>query len=248
MKILLVGYGKMGKTIEKIAIQRGHTIVGRVDVESTDTPTITGQAITPGADVAIEFTQPGAAVDNITRCIAAGIPVVSGTTGWLEKLDEVKATVKKHDGAFFYASNYSLGVNVFFKVNEYLAKLMSSLPDRQTAQENYHVSIDETHHTQKKDAPSGTAITIAEGIIHYLPWKTSWVNEKSETPEKLVINSFRVDPAPGTHSVKYKSAIDDIEITHTAHSREGFALGAVLVAEWIRGRKGSLTMNDFLQF
>jgi 4-hydroxy-tetrahydrodipicolinate reductase len=234
MKILLVGYGKMGKAIEKIAVQRGHTIVGRVDVDGED-------PITPDADVAIEFTQPGAAVDNIARCINAGIPVVSGTTGWLEKIDEVKALVKKHDGAFFYASNYSLGVNIFFKVNEYLAKLMSS-------QENYHVSVDETHHTQKKDAPSGTAITIAEGIIRYLPWKTSWVNGQSDTTEKLVINSFRVDPAPGTHTVKYKSAIDDIELTHTAHSREGFALGAVLVAEWLKGRKGCFTMNDFLPF
>jgi len=234
MKILLVGYGKMGKTIEKIATQRGHTIAGRVDIGS-------GDAIVPGADVAIEFTQPGAAVGNITKCIVAGIPVVSGTTGWLEKIGEVKTVVEKNDGAFFYASNYSLGVNIFFKMNEYLAKLMS-------AQDNYHVSVDETHHTQKKDAPSGTAITIAEGIIRYLPWKRSWINEPSDSAEKLVINSFRVDPAPGTHSVKYKSAIDDIEIIHTAHSREGFALGAVLVAEWMRGRKGCFTMDDFLSF
>ena len=221
MKILLVGYGKMGKTIEKIALQRGHTIVGRVDVESND-------SIKPGADVAIEFTQPGAAVNNIKNCIEAGIPVVSGTTGWLEHLDEVKIVVAKNNGAFFYASNYSLGVNIFFKLNEYLAKLMSN-------QEAYTVSIDETHHTQKKDAPSGTAITIREGIVKY-------------HPAEIPINSFRVDPAPGTHVVKYKSAIDDIEITHTAHSREGFALGAVLVAEWIQDRKGYLTMSDFLPF
>lgn len=241
MKILLVGYGKMGKTIEKIALQRGHTIVGRVDIQTND-------KITAGADVAIEFTQPAAAVGNISQCIEAGIPVVSGTTGWLEKLEDVKALCSKHNGAFFYASNYSLGVNIFFKVNEYLARLMGSLPDGQTSQENYHVEVDETHHTQKKDAPSGTAITIAEGIIRYLPIKKSWVNEPSGNPEKLVINSFRVDPAPGTHTVKYKSPIDDIEITHTAHSREGFALGAVLVAEWIQGRKGSFTMNDFLPF
>lgn len=222
MKILLVGYGKMGKAIEKIAVQRGHTIVGRVDVESSDT-------IAPGADVAIEFTQPGSAVDNITRCLAAGIPVVCGTTGWLEKLTDVNASVLKHNGAFFYASNYSLGVNIFFKVNEYLAKLMAS-------QEAYEVSIDETHHTQKKDAPSGTAITLKEGVVKY--------NSNKQVP----INSYRVDPAPGTHIVKYKSSVDDIEITHTAHSREGFALGAVLVAEWIRGRKGTFTMNDFLPF
>lgn len=224
MKILLVGYGKMGKAIEKIAIERGHTIAGRVDVSSNDT-------IAPGADVAIEFTQPGAAVDNITKCLAAGIPVVCGTTGWLEKLDDVKSVVKKNDGAFFYASNYSLGVNIFFKVNEYLAKLMSG-------QEAYTVSIDETHHTQKKDAPSGTAITTAEGII----------KNSSRTQEQVPIQSFRIDPAPGTHAVKYTSAIDDIELTHTAHSREGFALGAVLVAEWIKGKKGVLTMSDFLPF
>ncbi len=224
MKILLVGYGKMGKAIEKIALQRGHTIAGRVDVGSQD-------AIAGGADVAIEFTQPGAAVENITRCVTAGIPVVCGTTGWLEKLDDVKSMVQKNNGAFFYASNYSLGVNIFFKVNEYLAKLMSG-------QEGYTASIDETHHTQKKDAPSGTAITLAEGLIKNNPAK------KNQVP----INSFRIDPAPGTHTVRYKSAVDDIEITHTAHSREGFALGAVLVAEWIKERKGCFTMNDFLPF
>lgn len=224
MKILLVGYGKMGKAIENIAIQRGHTIAGRVDINSPDT-------IAPGADVAIEFTQPASAVDNIRRCVGAGIPVVCGTTGWLERLDDVKSFVTKNNGAFFYASNYSLGVNIFFKLNEYLAKLMSG-------QETYDVSIDETHHTQKKDAPSGTAITLAEGI------KANSKAGKKQVP----INSFRIDPAPGTHTVKYKSAIDDIEITHTAHSREGFALGAVLVAEWIKEKKGCFTMNDFLPF
>jgi 4-hydroxy-tetrahydrodipicolinate reductase len=234
MKILLVGYGKMGQAIEKIAVERGHAIVGRVDIQTNDT-------ITSGADVAIEFTQPGAAVDNITKCLSAGIPVVSGTTGWLAKLDEVKSACRKHDGAFFYASNYSLGVNIFFKVNEYLAKLMAG-------QENYDVSVDETHHTQKKDSPSGTAITLAEGIIRNLPRKKLWVNRPPEQKDQLVINSFRTDPAPGTHTVKYKSTVDDIEITHTAHSREGFALGAVLVAEWIRGRKGTFTMDDFLPF
>ncbi|HZY78356.1 MAG TPA: 4-hydroxy-tetrahydrodipicolinate reductase [Cyclobacteriaceae bacterium] len=234
MNILLVGYGKMGKAIERIALERGHTIAGRVDINS-------GDAIAPGADVAIEFTQPGSAVDNISKCLALGIPVVSGTTGWLEKLDDVKATCKKHDGAFFYASNYSLGVNIFFKVNEYLAKLMAN-------QASYEVSVDETHHTQKRDAPSGTAITIAEGIMKSLPKKKSWVNNEPAKDDQLIIHSFRIDPAPGTHTVRYKSPIDDIEITHTAHSREGFALGAVLVAEWIKGRKGCFTMDDFLPF
>ena len=222
MKILLVGYGKMGKAIEQVALQRGHTIAGRVDVGDTDT-------IAAGADVAIEFSQPGAAFDNIAKCLAAGIPVVCGTTGWLDQLDEVKDLVKTYDGTFFYASNYSLGVNIFFKVNEYLAKLMAN-------QQNYEISIDETHHTQKKDAPSGTAITLRDGIAKY------------NSTKPIPINSFRVDPAPGTHNVKYKSAIDDIEIIHTAHSRDGFALGAVLVAEWLKGRKGVLTMNDFLPF
>lgn len=234
MNILLVGYGKMGKAIERIALERGHFIVGRVDIQTNDT-------IAAGADVAIEFTQPGAAVDNITKCLSVGIPVVSGTTGWLEKIDDVRSACRKHDGAFFYASNYSLGVNIFFKVNEYLAKLMAG-------QESYDVSVDETHHTQKKDAPSGTAITLAEGILKNLPHKKLWVNRPPEQKDHLVINSFRVDPAPGTHTVKYKSVVDDIEITHTAHSREGFALGAVLVAEWIRGRKGMFTMDDFLPF
>ena len=224
MKILLVGYGKMGKAIEKIATQRGHEIVGRVDIGNTDT-------IAAGADVAIEFTQPGSAVDNIMKCVTAGIPVVCGTTGWLEKVDDVKAFVNKNNGAFFYASNYSLGVNIFFKVNEYLAKLMSG-------RENYDVSIDETHHTQKKDAPSGTAITISEGIA----------KNSSLTKVQIPIRSFRIDPAPGTHTVKYHSEVDDIELTHTAHSREGFALGAVLVAEWLKGRKGCFTMDDFLPF
>jgi 4-hydroxy-tetrahydrodipicolinate reductase len=234
MKILLVGYGKMGKAIERIAVERGHTITGRVDVQTTD-------VIAGGADVAIEFTQPGSAVNNITKCLSFGIPVVSGTTGWLANIDEVKSACAKHNGAFFYASNYSLGVNIFFKVNEYLAKLMAG-------QEAYEVSVDETHHTQKKDAPSGTAITIAEGIIKNSPRKKSWVNEASKEKDQLEIHSFRIDPAPGTHTVRYKSAIDDIEITHTAHSREGFALGAVLVAEWIKGRNGCFTMDDFLPF
>lgn len=224
----------MGKAIEKIAVERGHSIAGRVDVQTND-------KIEAGADVAIEFTQPEAAVNNITRCLSLGIPVVSGTTGWLEKLDDVKSVCKEHNGAFFYASNYSLGVNIFFKVNEYLAKLMAG-------QESYDVSIDETHHTQKKDSPSGTAITLADGIIKNIPRKKLWVNRPPEQRDQLVINSFRVDPAPGTHTVKYKSIVDDIEITHTAHSREGFALGAVLVAEWIRGRKGTFTMDDFLPF
>jgi 4-hydroxy-tetrahydrodipicolinate reductase len=234
MNILLVGYGKMGKTIEKIAISRGHAIAGRIDINSPDT-------IQPGADVAIEFSQPDAAVENISRCLAAGIPVVCGTTGWLDRVGEVESLTRDNNGGFFYASNYSLGVNIFFKINEFLAKLMNT-------QNGYEISVDETHHTEKKDAPSGTAITIAKGIMKEIESKKEWVNEPSSDPSKLVIRSFRKDPAPGTHVVRYRSDVDDIEISHTAHSREGFALGAVLVAEWLKGRKGVFTMEDFLKF
>jgi 4-hydroxy-tetrahydrodipicolinate reductase len=234
MKIILVGYGKMGKAIEKIAESRGHEIVGRVDIGTTD-------AIKPGADVAIEFTQPESALNNIRKCLEAGLPVVVGTTGWLSSIEEVKNLVAAHKGTLFYTSNFSLGVNIFFKVNEYLARLMNT-------QKGYGLEINETHHTAKKDAPSGTAITLAEGIIRNLGWKHRWVNDSSTVPDDLVIHSHRIDPAPGTHIVNYHSAVDDIEIRHTAHSREGFAHGAVLVAEWIRGRKGILTMDNFLTF
>jgi 4-hydroxy-tetrahydrodipicolinate reductase len=233
MKILLVGYGKMGKTVERIALARGHTIAGRVDVGTSD-------VIEPGADVAIEFTQPAAAPDNIKKCMEAGIPVVCGTTGWLKRLEEIKTVVDKHNGALFYTSNFSLGVNIFFKVNEYLARLMRG-------RSNYDVQIDETHHTAKVDAPSGTAITLAEGVIQHIDSKKQWVTVPS-AQDDLLVRSHRIDPAPGTHVVTYHSTVDDIEIKHTAHSREGFAHGAVLVAEWIKGRKGVLTMDNFLTF
>jgi 4-hydroxy-tetrahydrodipicolinate reductase len=234
MKILLIGYGKMGKAVEKIALSRGHEIVGRVDIGTNDT-------IKAGADVAIEFTQPESAVDNIRKCLGASLPVVVGTTGWLAKLDTVKEMVASQNGTVFYASNFSLGVNIFFKVSEYLARLMNS-------QTGYEVDIHETHHTAKKDAPSGTAITLADGIIRNLGWKERWVNTTTQAKDELVIHSHRIDPAPGTHVVNYHSLVDDIEIKHTAHSREGFAHGAVLVAEWIRGRKGLLNMDNFLTF
>lgn len=234
MKILLIGYGKMGKAVEKIALSRGHEIVGRVDIGTNDT-------IKAGADVAIEFTQPESAVDNIRKCLGASLPVVVGTTGWLAKLDTVKEMVASQNGTVFHASNFSLGVNIFFKVSEYLARLMNS-------QTGYEVDIHETHHTAKKDAPSGTAITLADGIIRNLGWKERWVNTTTQAKDELVIHSHRIDPAPGTHVVNYHSLVDDIEIKHTAHSREGFAHGAVLVAEWIRGRKGLLNMDNFLTF
>jgi 4-hydroxy-tetrahydrodipicolinate reductase len=234
MKIALIGYGKMGKVIEKIAQARGNEIVARIDINGDDFSEVSN------ADVAIEFSQPEAAPANILKCIDYKIPVVCGTTGWLSKKSEIEKYCHQNNGSFFYASNFSLGVNIFFQLNEMLAKMM--------ARHSYDVVIDETHHTEKKDAPSGTAITLAEGILKSITRKKEWVNHETREPSALVINSFRVDPAPGTHHIKYSSPADDIDITHTAHSREGFALGAVLVAEWMPGKKGVLTMQDFLQF
>jgi 4-hydroxy-tetrahydrodipicolinate reductase len=235
MRILLIGYGKMGKTIEGIALKRGHTIVGKIDNRDDLLK------FNATADAAIEFSQPDAVVENLNFCFDQKIPVVCGTTGWLERKKELESSCLQKGGAFFYASNYSLGVNIFFKLNEFLAKLMNG-------QTGYNVSIDETHHTQKKDAPSGTAITLAEGIIKNYKSKKEWVLNESSNPEALAIKAFRIDPTPGTHVVKYQSAVDDIEITHTAHSREGFALGAVLVAEWLAGKTGTYSMDDFLKF
>jgi 4-hydroxy-tetrahydrodipicolinate reductase len=235
MNIILLGYGKMGKIIEQVALKRGHTISARIDVENYY------EFETAEGDVAIEFSHPDAAFENIRKTLYKGIPVICGTTGWLEQKPEIEALTKELNGTFFYASNYSLGVNLFFKLNEYLARMMSPFP-------HYQVELDEIHHTQKKDAPSGTAITLAEGVLRHLKGKRKWVNEESDNPEELVIKSFRIADVPGTHFVKYNSLIDDIEIKHTAHSREGFATGAVLVAEWIVGKKGILTMDDFLKF
>jgi 4-hydroxy-tetrahydrodipicolinate reductase len=225
----------MGKAIEAIATQRGHTVVGKVDNREELLK------FNSTADAAIEFSQPDAVVGNLKFCFDKKIPVACGTTGWLEKRKEIESLCREKGGTFFYASNYSLGVNIFFKLNEFLAKLM-------TGQTGYDVSIDETHHTQKKDAPSGTAITLAEGVVKNYPAKKAWVLSKAAKPDDLVINAFRVDPAPGTHVVKYQSTLDDIEIKHTAHSREGFALGAVLVAEWLAGKTGVYSMDDFLKF
>jgi len=234
MKLLLIGYGKMGRAIEKIALDRGHTIAGKID--AGDDLRNFNQSV----DAAIEFTQPEAAVQNLKTCFEKGIPVACGTTGWAEYREEVEAACREKNGTLLYSSNYSLGVNLFFKLNEYLAKIMDRYPQ-------YEISLDETHHTQKKDAPSGTAITLAEGVLKNVSRKKEWTKSATDKGDRLVINSFRVDPAPGTHIVKYQSPIDDIEITHTAHSREGFALGAVLVAEWLAGKKGIFTMDDFLK-
>ena len=233
-RILLIGYGKMGKAIEAVALRRGNLIAGKAD-NRAELNAFNGQA-----DVAIEFSQPDAVIGNLTYCFEQKIPVVCGTTGWLAHKTEMEALCRQHQSAFFYASNYSLGVNLFFKLNEYLARLMQG--------REYDVTIDETHHTQKKDAPSGTAITLAEGIIKNLPDKQNWVLEGPPRADAITIHAHRVDPAPGTHAVHYRSAIDDLEIIHTAHSREGFALGAVLVAEWLADKTGVYTMDDFLKF
>ena len=235
MKILLVGYGKMGKTIERIAVQRGHEIAGRIDVDNQP------EFASVKADVAIEFSHPDAAFGNIEQCLNKKIPVVCGTTGWLSRREEVEALTKKNNGTFFYASNYSLGVNIFFKLNEHLAKMMRGFSD-------YNISLEEVHHTEKKDAPSGTAITLAEGILQNNSTKTSWINTDSNKPEELPIRSLRIGQIPGIHTVKYSSVTDDLEIKHVAHTREGFATGAVLVAEWIKDKKGVLSMDDFLKF
>lgn len=235
MNILLVGYGKMGKTIERIALERGHNIAGKIDIDNLQ------DLNTAEADVAIEFSHPDAAFENVKRCIERNIPVVCGTTGWLRRKGEIEAVTKEKQSTFFYASNYSLGVNVFFKLNEQLARMMDQF-------NAYDVSIDEVHHTEKKDAPSGTAITLAEGIIKNVARKKKWANPAGGNPEEIEIKSFRIDNVPGTHVIKYASVIDDIEIKHTAHTREGFAVGAVMVAEWIRDKKGVLNMDDFLKF
>lgn len=234
MKILLVGYGKMGKTIERVALERGHTIAAKIDIENTK------DLETAEADVAIEFSHPDAAFENVRRCIERKIPTVCGTTGWLNRLAEIESLTKANGSTFFYASNYSLGVNVFFKLSEHLARMMNQFSA-------YDVHIDEVHHAEKKDAPSGTAITLAEGVIRHLDRKKKWTKHLNGNSDEIEIQSFRIDEVPGTHVVKYASVIDDIEIKHTAHTREGFALGAVMVAEWIRGKKGILNMDDFLK-
>ncbi len=230
MKIALFGYGKMGKMIEQKAIERGHGIIAKIDVG-------TQEIDFSQMDVAIDFSMPNAAFNNISACLQNGVPVISGTTGWLDKYPEAVAVCEKTNGAFIYASNFSLGVNLFFGLNTYLARMMATF-------DQYRVSLEEIHHTQKLDAPSGTAITLAEGIIANTNY-TDWKLERAATHE-ITINAKRIGQVPGTHSVTYDSVIDTIEIKHTAHNREGFALGAVFAAEWIQGKKGVFTMKDVL--
>ena len=230
MKIALLGYGRMGKEIEKIALQRGHEIVMTISDNS--------QFDITKADVAIDFSIPSAAFNNITTCFTNNIPVISGTTGWLDKYDQAIELCKQKNGAFIYASNFSLGVNIFFELNNQLARMMNSLSD-------YNINIEEIHHTKKLDAPSGTAITLAEGIIENSN-KSDWKLDTTDSSDSIPIIAKRIPDVPGTHVVEYSSEVDTIEIKHTAHNRQGFALGAVVAAEWILNKKGVFSMKDVL--
>ncbi len=237
MKIVLIGYGKMGKEIEKIALERGHKVVAKIDV---DNQLELDQLSLKDVDVAIEFSNPISAFGNLVKCIEKQIPVVCGTTGWLEKRAEIVDLTKVNNSTFFYASNYSIGVNLFFKLNSFLAHLMKNHSE-------YDIYTNEIHHLEKKDSPSGTAITIAEGIIEAYPQKNKWVNNEIPTADEIAIWSQRESVIPGTHTVKYISKVDQIEITHEAFSRQGFALGAVIAAEWVKDKKGILGMEDLLR-
>jgi 4-hydroxy-tetrahydrodipicolinate reductase len=237
LKIALIGYGKMGKAIEVIAIERGHEIILKISKDNLEVFTKENLQL---CDVAIEFTNPDSAIPNMYKCMEASVPVVCGSTGWVEKENEVKSYCSEKNATLLYASNFSIGVNIFFEVNKKLATLMAKQVD-------YKVSIEEIHHTQKKDAPSGTAITIAQQIISERKDKTAWILGETTNANELSIISKRIDPAPGTHIVSYNSKVDDITITHTAHSRQGFALGAVVAAEFLQNKKGVFNMQDVLK-
>lgn len=233
MKIALFGYGKMGKTIERLALERGHEIVAKIDKENTE-----GELT--DADVAIDFSIPSEAFNNINQCFDLNIPVVSGTTGWLDKFNEATTNCATKNGAFIYASNYSLGVNLFFELNSQLAKMMARFKE-------YNIALEEIHHTQKLDAPSGTAISLAEGIIANSS-KENWALDVTKNNNEIPIVAKRIDKVPGTHTVTYNSIVDEIEIKHTAKNRDGFALGAIIAAEWLQHKKGVYTMKDVLGF
>lgn len=235
MKIAIVGYGKMGKAIEEIALERGHEIV--LKISSSNLEEFTAENLEK-ADVAIEMTHPEAGKENVLRCLTAGIPTVCGTTGWTNELNEANEAAKVNDTSFLHATNFSVGVNIFFEVNKMLAKLMNE-------QSNYDVSMEEVHHLQKKDSPSGTALTLASQVLDNISRKTKW-SEEEKGDDILHINALREEGVPGTHAIKYTSEIDDIEIIHTAHNRKGFALGAVLAAEYVADKKGIYTMKDVL--
>ncbi len=238
MKLAIIGYGKMGKTIERIARERGHEIVSVIDVDNQNE--FESEAF-KSAEVAIEFTRPEVALENYRKAFAAGVAVVSGTTGWTTQLPEIKEKVENNGYTFFWSSNFSIGVNIFMAVNKYLAKIMNQFPD-------YNVEMTEIHHTQKLDAPSGTAITLAEDIIEKLDRKEVWTKETADKEYELPIKSLREGQVPGIHIIRYESAVDSIEITHDAKSREGFALGAVVAAEFTAGKKGFLGMADMIKF
>ncbi|KGE14353.1 4-hydroxy-tetrahydrodipicolinate reductase [Sphingobacterium deserti] len=245
MKIILLGYGKMGQQIEKFALKRGHEIQLIVDKDNRESITA---ALLSGADVAIDFSEPAAAINNISLCFEANLPIVVGTTGWYEHIEEIKAVCLDADQSLLYGSNFSIGVNVFFHVNRLLAKAMS--PYKQ-----YDVQVEEIHHIHKLDSPSGTAITIAEGILDGVEEKTKWINnlvgeneELIPKADELLIESHRIEEVPGTHTVLYSSEVDQIEFKHTAHSRAGFALGAVIAAEWLQGRKGFYQVTEMFEF
>lgn len=238
MNIAIIGYGKMGREIEKICRARGHNIVCTIDVNEEDK--FESEAF-KSADVAIEFTSPDSAFNNYKRAFAHNIPVVSGTTGWLDHIDEVKEACEKEKQTFFYASNFSLGVNILFAVNKYLANIMNDF-------EEYEVHVDETHHIHKLDAPSGTALTIADGILESITRKKQWKLEEQSSNEDLRINAFREGEVPGIHTITYESEVDSITLSHNAKSRKGFALGAVVAAEFAAKNKGFLGMEDLLPF
>ncbi len=236
MNIALIGYGKMGKAIEEIAIERGHHITLRISTANKHEMTADNLRM---ADVAIEFTNPEVAKDNVICCLEAGVSVVCGSTGWNEDMPYAKMKAIETGKAFLPASNFSIGVNIFFEINKILASLMNDQP-------SYEITVEETHHTQKKDAPSGTAITIAEQILENMNRKTHWTKESTDNPDAFPIIAHRIENVPGTHNVKYSSDIDEIEIIHTAHNRKGFALGAILAAEYIYGKEGIFEMRDVL--
>jgi 4-hydroxy-tetrahydrodipicolinate reductase len=238
MNIALIGYGKMGKAIEKIVLEKGHTIALKIDV---DNPTDLNISSVAHVDVAIEFTGPHSAIHNLLKCFELGLPVVCGSTGWLAAWDQVKTACEKANGTLVYASNYSIGVNLFFEINKQLARLMNNYPE-------YDVSMREIHHTEKKDAPSGTAITLAEQVIEAINRKERWTLDKATDRKIIPILAERIDPAPGTHHILYESAVDNIEIIHTAHNRTGFAGGAIKAAEFAIGKKGIFGMKEVLGF
>ncbi|RZM30480.1 MAG: 4-hydroxy-tetrahydrodipicolinate reductase [Pedobacter sp.] len=245
MKLALLGYGKMGQIIERFALERGHEVVLKINVDNKEDLTTANLS---KADVAIDFSSPDAALANIYACFEANVPVVVGTTGWYGQLQEVKNDCLSGNNTLLYGSNFSIGVNLFFHINEVMAKIMNNYPQ-------YDVQVEEIHHTQKLDSPSGTAMTIAEGIIDHMDSKSEWVNEvegaeldKVPTNSQVLINSLRIGEVPGTHTVVYSSEVDDIELKHTAHSRAGFALGAVVAAEWLENKQGFYSIADIFNF